>query len=153
MNVRPGCCLIWGLLAWVAAAQAAGAYRLDDSASAVEQIHPRMEWLPPRPGAPADVLTTQFAVNVRIDMRQWVGRQVRIYMVLPADDSPPLELNWTSQGRLLPGRLVSGERVLVYAGPIDAPTLHDRLTVQVLARANWMGNSRRLAVHFECEPS
>ncbi|WP_374522127.1 hypothetical protein [Hydrogenophaga sp.] len=112
-----------------------------------------MEWLPPLVGAPADTLTTQFWVNVRIDVRQWVGRPARVYMVLPPDEYPPLELNWTTQGRLLPGRLVSGERALVYVGLIDSPALQDRLNVRVLARANWMGNSRRLSVHFECEPN
>lgn len=153
MTVRLAGLLVWGLLAGVMAAQAGGAHRLDDSATSVEQAPPRMEWLPPRPGTPADMLTTQLVVNVRIDTRQWVGRQARVYMVLPPDESPPLALSWTSNGRLLPGQLASGERALVYVGPIDAPLLQDRLTIQVMARANWLGSSRRLTVHFECEPN
>lgn len=98
-------------------------------------------------------MTTTLWVNVRIDVRAWVGRTVRIYMVLPPDESPPLELSWTTQGRLLPGRMAPGERALVHAGPINAQTLQDRLSVLVQARANWIAESRRLNVHFECEPN
>lgn len=90
MTVRLAGLLVWGLLAGVMAAQAGGAHRLDDSATSVEQAPPRMEWLPPRPGTPADMLTTQLVVNVRIDTRQWVGRQARVALRQQSRCSPPV---------------------------------------------------------------
>lgn len=153
MNARAWRLFAWGALAWGATAQAAGTHRVDDSASTVEQPQPRMEWLQPRPGIAADAMSTQFWVNVRLDVRPWIGRQARIYLVLPPDETSPLELTWTTNGRLLAGRIVSGERALVFAGAIDSPTLQDRLSVQVKAKADWLGESRRLTTHFECEPN
>lgn len=144
--------LLWAALTWTASVQAGGPHRLDDSGSFAEQHQATMEWLPLRPGVASDAMEARLWVNVRIDMRAWVGRQGRVFMVLPRDESPPLEIHWTSQGHLLPGRLVSGDRTLVYAGAVNAPVLQDRLNVRVLARANWVSNRRRVSTHFEFEP-
>lgn len=90
-------------------------------------------------------------VNIRIDTRQWVGRSGRIYMVLPRDQASNIEAVWTTQGRLQAGRLVSGERALVYAGQITTPTLEDQLQVRLRSNADWQSNTRRLNFHFELD--
>ena len=38
--------------------------------------------------------------------------------------------SWITQGRFLPGQVQSGNRVLVYAGPITTPFMEDVLTFQ-----------------------
>ena len=58
---------------------------------------------------------------------------------------------WQTQGKLLAGRLVSGERGLVYAGPITQPLLEDQMLVYLRTDGRWMSNSRRLAFHFELD--
>jgi hypothetical protein len=47
-----------------------------------------------------------------------------------------MTVTWITQGRLLPGRVVSGGRTLVYAGPITTPFIEDmvQLTISVDGR-------------------
>ena len=70
-------------------------------------------------------------------------------MVLPRDESSTVEAVWTTQGRLTAGRLVSGERTLVYAGAIPGATLEDQMQVRLRSNADWSSNSRRLNFYFE----
>jgi hypothetical protein len=90
-------------------------------------------------------------VNVRIDVRAWAQRQVRIYLVLPQDEAASVEALWTTQGRLLGGQLRSGERSLVYAGSLQQPALEDQMQLRLRSPAHWQGRLRRLAFHFELE--
>ena len=62
-----------------------------------------------------------------------------------------LEASWTTQGRLLAGRLVTGERTLVWAGAIASDTLEDQLLVRLRTASDWSGSSRRLNFHFELD--
>lgn len=139
-----------GLL-WCGAALS-NPYRLDDSASHTVPPNVQMQWRPlsSRGGAEPG-MEAWLRVNLRIDTREWVGRSGRIYMVLPRDESSTLEAVWSTQGRLLPGRLVSGERTLVHAGVITSPTLEDQLLVRLRTGADWQGNSRRLNFHIELD--
>ena len=130
----------------------AATHRLDDSASQVISPNARMEWRSLAPGRAADHdVEALIRVNIRIDTRAWVGRAGRIYMVLPQDDGPRMTAQWQTQGKLLAGRLVSGERGLVYAGPITQPLLEDQMLVYLRTDGRWMSNSRRLAFHFELD--
>ena len=88
-------------------------------------------------------------MNVRIDTREWAGRSGRVYMVLARDQSSNIEAVWTTQGRLQPGRLVSGERALVHAGPLPGATLEDQLQVRLRSGPDWLSSSRRLNFYFE----
>lgn len=142
--------LVLGLL--LGSAALANPHRLDDSASHTVPPNVQMQWRPlsARGGAEPG-MEAWLRVNLRIDTRAWVGRSGRIYMVLPRDESSTLEAVWTTQGRLLPGRLVSGERTLVHAGAITAPTLEDQILVRLRTGADWQGSSRRLNFHFELD--
>jgi hypothetical protein len=90
-------------------------------------------------------------VNIRIDTRDWIGRSGRVYMVLPRDEASSIEAVWTTQGRLQAGRLVSGERALVFAGTIPGATLEDQMRVRLRSNADWTSNNRRLNFHFELD--
>ena len=133
-------------------AQTPGTVRLDDTASHVVPPDTRMRWLPLTSDANGLAMVEAWVrVNVRIDTRAWAGRNGRVYMVLPRDEASSIEARWTTQGRLLAGRVVSGERALVYGGPLPGPTLDDQITVRLRSGADWQGDSRRLHFHFELD--
>ncbi|MGE0099717.1 MAG: hypothetical protein AB7S86_15350 [Hydrogenophaga sp.] len=136
----------------VAGSAWANPHRLDDSLSHTVPPNVQMQWLPIRSGQPyAGGMEAWLRVNIRIDTREWVGRSGRIYMVLARDQTSNVEATWTTQGRLQPGRLVSGERALVFAGTISGTTLEDQMHVRLRSNADWQSNRRRLNFHFELD--
>jgi hypothetical protein len=143
-------CALTGALLWAGHATASP-FRLDDSQSHTVPPTVQMEWRAIAPGQPDTGMEAWVRVNVRIATREWMGRSGRIYLVLPRDQASTIEVSWTTQGRLLPGRLVSGERALVHAGLIASDTLEDQLLVRLRSAADWNGPSRRLNVHFELD--
>jgi hypothetical protein len=135
----------------VAGSALANPHRLDDSQSHTVPPNVQMQWLPMVRGQSASGMEAWVRVNIRIDTREWIGRSGRIYMVLPRDQTSSIEAVWTTQGRLLAGSLVSGERSLVFAGTIPGATLEDQLQVRLRSNADWSSNSRRLNFHFELD--
>lgn len=144
--------LVAGLGMLAAASAVANPHLLDDSMSHTVPPNVQMQWLPLARGqSSAAGMEAWVTVNVRIETRDWVGRSGRIYMVLPRDEASPIEAEWSTQGRLQPGRLVSGERALVFAGTIRSATLEDQLRVRLRSQADWLSHSRRLNFHFELD--
>ncbi|MCW5591188.1 MAG: hypothetical protein KIS74_03730 [Burkholderiales bacterium] len=140
-----------GLLA-LAPACLAETFRLEDPASQVFPPNAHWEWAPGSLRTGINTVHMNLRVEVRIDTRAWAGRQGRIYMVLPVDAGGPVTAEWTTQGRLLGGRLVSGERALVYSGAIPGPALEDTLRVHLATDARQMTTeTQRLAFHFELD--
>lgn len=138
------------LALWMVSNVWANPHRLDDSLSHTVPPNVQMEWRPlevSRSQAPG--MEAWVVVNVRIDTRDWVGRSGRVYMVLPRDEASTIEAVWTTRGRLQPGRLVSGERALVYAGTIRGATLEDQFKVRLRSDPDWQSRARRLNFHFE----
>jgi hypothetical protein len=135
------------LLAGVAQANP---HRLDDSGSHTVPPQAQMQWraLPARGGGDPG-MEAWLRVNLRIATADWAGRSGRLYMVLPRDESSTVEAVWTTQGRLLPGRLVSGERALVYAGVLPGPWLEEQIAVRLRTGSDWQGSNRRLNFHVE----
>ncbi|PKO41394.1 MAG: hypothetical protein CVU30_13910 [Betaproteobacteria bacterium HGW-Betaproteobacteria-3] len=139
-------------LALVAVPAGAATVRLDDSGSYALQPAVQMQWRPATAQtAPRAETEALVRVQIRIDTRAYNGRSGRIYMVLPPDAGPPIVAEWQTRGRLLPGRLVSGERTLVYQGVIAGDMLEDQLLVHLTAGGTWTSNSRRLNFHFELD--
>ncbi len=138
------------LLCALAAPAQANPHRLDDSLSHTVPPNVQMQWREVPTGQPgAGGMEAWLRVNVRIDTREWAGRSGRVYMVLARDQSSNIEAVWTTQGRLQPGRLVSGERALVHAGPLPGATLEDQLQVRLRSGPDWLSSSRRLNFYFE----
>lgn len=147
-HTRQAAAVLAGLL--LAGAAQANPHRLDDSGSHTVPPNAQMQWRPLSSRGGADPgMEAWVRVNLRIDTAAWAGRSGRLYMVLPRDETSTVEAVWTSQGRLLPGRLTSGERALVYAGTLPGPTLEDQITVRLRTGADWASASRRLNFHFE----
>jgi hypothetical protein len=136
-------------VALVGVAQAA-TVRLDDSASQVFPPAAQWNWAPGSLRSGSQSLHMNVVVKVRIDTRALAGQSGRVYMVLPVDNEGQVAAEWQSEGRLLGGRLVSGERALVYSGVLPAPMLEDTLRVRLTADARATSDeARRLAFHFE----
>ncbi|MFT3898360.1 MAG: hypothetical protein QM719_11825 [Thermomonas sp.] len=138
--------------ALLAATASAQAYRVDDSSSQVLGGPLRLKPITPMPhGELATAVFGQTRVLVRLDVAPWKGRQGRIYMTLPQQADGQVVASWSTQGRLLPGTLRSGERTLVHAGPIDADTLEDTLRLSIQADGSGLARGRQLAFSFEID--
>jgi hypothetical protein len=126
---------------------------LDDSGTQALEPGVSMHWqtaVPPRSGG-ADLLVGTTTIRVRINVMPWLKHSGRIYLALPAQQPGPISLSWTTQGRLLPGQLVSGNRVLVYAGPITTPFMEDTLTFQFSVAGTLMQRAVPVTYHFEMD--
>lgn len=118
-----------GLLAWLSLAPGpalALVERLDDSASPSAQVRAQDDHSPvTAPGAAASpIVRIAFGrVQYRLATARHVGRQARIYYVLPMAvaglRSPAgLQVSWRADGRFASGSGRPGDRVLVWSGPV-----------------------------------
>ncbi|QCB47796.1 hypothetical protein [Hydrogenophaga sp. PAMC20947] len=129
----------------------ANPHRLDDALSHTVPASAQMQWRAQTGAEPDAGVEAWVRVNVRIDTSDWVGRTGRVYMVLPRDQASSMEAEWTTNGTLRAGRLVSGERALVYAGRIAGSTLQDQIQVRLRSAPDWETSSRRLNFYFELD--
>lgn len=142
----------------LAAAIAAGgamaqAFPVDDSASQVLEAGPlRMRWdsVFPGPGQ-SSAITGQVVVLVRLDVAPWRGRSGRIYQRLAPVPAGPVNVQWSANGPLMPGRLRDGERALVYAGPLAGDRIEDTLRLVIQADGNRVLRPQDLVFTFEIE--
>jgi hypothetical protein len=143
-----GCCAALSI-----GANAANVFRVDDSGSQPVEAQTQMRWKSLVPnGADANEVETTVRVNIKLDTRPWQGRRGRIYMALPPVPVGQLDVEWATQGRLQPGRLVSGGRGLVYQGPITMQILEDVMTVNIHGDGRRISTPQRLQFYFEIEP-
>lgn len=138
-------------LALAASLANAATHRVDDSGSQVMNPNVQMRWDATVPGAQGRGVTGALEVALRLDVAAWRGRNARVYMTLPVSPSGPLQAAWTTQGALLPGRLVAGERALIYAGPIAQDALRDRLRLTVQADGQRLDRAETLNFSFEID--
>jgi hypothetical protein len=145
MGAAVGCLLV-AATAW------ANPHRLDDTGTYTVPPQLQMQWRELPPGTPgAGGMEAGLRVNVRIATQAWMGRRGRIYLALARDDTSTVEASWTTRGRLQPGRVLSGERALVWSGTVSAATLEDQLQMRLRSGADWRRDSRRLDFHFELD--
>jgi len=117
----------------------AATYPVDDRATVPYGSTAKMDWdraLPARRISAG--LSGSLAVQVRLDVRPWRNRTGRIFLRLQNATVNAISAAWTTEGRLLPGSVQTGERALVYAGPIRVDAIEDVMTVAV------HGDGRRL---------
>ncbi len=137
---------------WNAAAHAK-TITIDDSGSQAIEPSVTMRWKTAGPSRAAadNVMVGSMTVRVRINVMPWLRRTGRIYLALPAQEPGPINLSWTTQGRLQPGQLVSGNRVLVYSGPITAPFMEDVVTFKFSVAGTLMQRAVPVTYHFEMD--
>jgi hypothetical protein len=127
---------------------------IDDSGTFTRSPTVQLKWsTPPSRHTKDTAVTGATAVQVRLNLTPWLGHAGRIYLVLPAQPPGPIRAVWTSQGRLLPGQVISGNRTLVYSGAISTPYLEDVLQLSITADGREMQQTYTLDFHFEMEIS
>lgn len=126
-------------------------HRIDDSASVVESHAVQMQWDHLAPGSGGSQVSGRLTVHARLDVSPWRGRHGRIHLTLPPSAAAPVSARWTTRGRLLPGALRTGERALVYAGPVPAGLLEDTLQLELQADGRDLLRHERLDFVFEID--
>jgi len=126
-------------------------WRVDDSASVVLDPYLEMQWQPVGRSAPSNIVSASTRVSVRLNLAPWVGKAGRIYMTLPRTSGPTIRASWTTGGGLLPGTLISGDRTLVYAGPINAERMTDLIDITLEADGTRLDEPEALSFGFEIE--
>jgi hypothetical protein len=127
---------------------------IDDGGTLVRSPTLQLRWNGSAPHGRRDiVLSGTTLVQVRLNLTPWLRRIGRIYLVFPAQLPGVSHASWTTQGRLLPGQVVSGGRCLVYSGPIGSAYLEDLLQLSITVDAGQMQQNYTLNFRFEMEPS
>jgi hypothetical protein len=123
--------LLVATLLLAAGPAAAQRVRLDDSLSPANSLHVDLRW---ETAALAAALKSPLAVaqnlpaatgrlpgvEVRLDTREYVGRQARIFLRIEGvAESTDLEMRFEANGRFLPGAVRPGQSALVFEGAIE----------------------------------
>jgi hypothetical protein len=145
---------IAAIAAFLALPLAAGAatFRVDDSASLPNESNTPMQWKSLAPNrAVGNAVEGVMVVTVRLNTSPWLNRNGKIYMALPEQAIGTVTAEWSTQGRLLPGSLVSGRRTLVYSGPIRTSLLEDTIALRISADGRRLVSPQRLQFYFEID--
>jgi hypothetical protein len=142
-------------LAWafVAGGAAAATYIVDDSSTIPYEAQAPTRWRNTI-GAGRQMsndIEGAATIAVRLNVQPWLNRNGRIYLALPQQPIGVVNVEWATQGRLLPGKLQSGERTLVFAGPIRTNFIEDNFSVRVVADGRRVNAPQRLQFHFEID--
>ena len=131
MSYRTGFAVLALLL--VTGTASAQRVRLDDSPSPVDSLHIDLAWETDAIAALAFALPTDAAelppatgrlpgVDVRLDTREFVGRQARIFLSIQGlGEAANVRLGWEAGGRFLAGSVRPGQATLVFEGLIEQP--------------------------------
>jgi hypothetical protein len=127
-------------------------FRVDDSASLPHDALTPMRWRSLAPGRSADnAVEGATFVTIRLNVLPWLNKVGKIYMVLPESSSNPIKVEWSSQGKLLAGRLVSGTRALVFDGAIRTAMIEDTIALRLETDGRRLSAPQRLQFHFEID--
>jgi hypothetical protein len=130
----------------------AATFRVDDSASIPQESSAALQWRHIAPSRGGDnTVEGSTVVQVRLNLAPWIGRNGRVFLVLPEQSLGQVRVSWTTQGRLLPGRLISGQRVLVYSGPVTTPFVDETLALKIETDGTRLSSAHRLNFHFEID--
>ena len=152
--VRLGRCFSGGLIVALVLAQSVEAttFAVDDSASYVHDANTAMKWKSVAPSRRSgNLVEGATVVTVRLNVAPWASKTGKIYMALPQQSIGLVNAAWTTQGRLLPGQVISGNRTLVYAGPIRSAIIEDTITLKLEADGQRLAAAQRLQFHFEID--
>ncbi|MGZ5038347.1 MAG: hypothetical protein ACXWHB_09335 [Usitatibacter sp.] len=143
---------IVALLALAATCASAATFRVDDTSSLPSETTTPMKWRSLAPNRSiGNAIEGTNVVTVRLNLAPWLNRTGKIYMVLPEQPIGQVTADWTTQGKLLPGQLMSGNRTLVYAGPIRTSQLEDTIILRLTADGQRLVAPQRLTFYFEID--
>lgn len=130
----------------------AATYRVDDSGTLPMESSALLRWRQTAPSRTRDdTLEGVTAVATRLNLAPWIDQDASLYLVFPLQDSAATRVSWTTQGRLLPGEISPGDRVLVYRGRITSPVLEETLTLRIEADGSRLARVQQLNFHFEID--
>ncbi len=125
--------------------------RIDDTGTSLESIT-RMYWRQLAPSRKVDnTMEGSAEVQVRLNLAPWAGRTGRIFMALPEQSMGPVRASWPAHGRFSAGSLISGQRALIYAGPITSPIMEGLLVLKLEVDGTRLQSIQRLSFHFEID--
>lgn len=128
------------------------AFRVDDSGTVVLDPVLEMKWQPAGGNlSAASLVTGATRVSLQLNLAAWSGRAGRIYMTLPRTSGPTVRATWQAGGTLLSGSLISGDRTIVFAGPITSRVLRDVIDIKIEADGARLVEPEVLAFGFEIE--
>jgi hypothetical protein len=130
----------------------AATFRVDDSLSLPNETTTAMKWRSLAPNRIAgNAVEGTNVVTVRLNLAPWMNRNGKIFLALPEQPIGTVTADWTTQGKLLPGTLQSGNRTLVFAGPIRAAMLEDTIVLRLTADGQRLAAPQRLQFYFEID--
>jgi len=133
-------------------AAATTTFRVDDSLTLPSESNQAMKWRSLAPNRTAgNAVEGTSVITIRLDTSPWLNRNGKIYMALGEQPIGQVSAEWTTQGRLLPGQLISGNRTLVYSGPIKARTIEDTIALKITADGRRLVAAQRLQFYFEID--
>jgi hypothetical protein len=127
-------------------------FKVDDSASETLQVSSTARWLnlSPRRGGANDVQAVA-TVRIRLNVKPWIGKTARIYMVNTSGDALAYQMRWTTGGTLLPNQLLPGQRSLVYSGVVSTPQIADTLAINFTTDGRYLTAPAALKFGFEID--
>ena len=153
--VQPAFFLAYALsIIWASTAQAKTT-TIDDSGTQALEPSVSMRWKTAAPSrsSAGNLMVGTTTIRVRINVTPWLHHSGRIYLNLPAQQPGPITASWITQGRLSSGQVQSGNRALVYAGPIATPFMEDVLKFQFSVDGTLIGRPFPVTFHFEMDES
>lgn len=126
-------------------------FRVDDTGTVVLDPYLEMKWQPALSSSGSRIVSATTKVSAQLNLTAWIGKAARIYMTLPRNAGPTIRATWSTGGTLLPGRLLSGDRALVYAGPIRSGLLRDLIDLTLEVDSTRLVQPQALAFGFEIE--
>jgi hypothetical protein len=146
--------LVCAVLMGMAAVSPAATFRIDEAGTVVSDPIVNMKWRNVAPGRTREnTVEATLRVDVRLNLAPWINKSSRIYMVLAPVSGERVRASWTTQGRLLPGTVHSGERALVYQGPAAPAILVESLLMALETDGERLTQSETLNFYFEIEVS
>lgn len=137
---------------WTGAAHAKSSL-IDDSGSQALEPAVSLRWQSAKPSRSGgnNLMVGTTTIRVRINVLPWFRRSGRIYLVLPAQQPGPVSASWVTQGRFMSGQIRSGNRVMVYAGPITSPFMEDVFKFQFSVDGALVQRAFPLTYRFEMD--
>jgi hypothetical protein len=126
---------------------------IDDSGTQALEPSVNMRWKSASPSRTASntMMVGTTTIRVRINVLPWLHRSGRIYLSLPAQQPGPITALWTAQGRFSSGQVHSGNRMLVYSGPITTPFMEEVLRFQFDVDGTLIRQAVPVSFHFEMD--
>ena len=127
-------------------------FRVDDSLTLPNESNQAMKWRSLAPNRTVgNAVEGTSVITIRLNTAPWVNRPGKIYMALPEQPIGQVTAEWTTQGRLLPGQVISGNRTLVYSGIIKSNMLEDTIALKITADGRRLVAAQRLQFYFEID--